>query len=278
MCKFSLRRLGMGMGRLGMGRLGVGLVLAGLGIAMLAPLPAHAQFGSSDAASQTGLGSASQRMLKRNPTAKPEAPQPAAVPGTRVSPEAAAPTRSAAEMSPTEALFDAINRGDSPAARDAVNRGANLGAHNAIGLTPLELSVDLGRNDISFLLLSMRGDDAGSGRRGTERGSAERRDLAAGRAARVAPEPSAIRRPGLAAPRRAGPDGPVRPATVFGTGRRADPAGRVSGLRRGARGAMRAARNPHWFVSDRNRPYLLDRRRTAWAWAAVSQSTSYCSA
>ena len=31
-----------------------------------------------------------------------------------------------------------------------------------LGLTPLELSVDLGRNDISFLLLSLRGSAAGS--------------------------------------------------------------------------------------------------------------------
>ncbi len=30
-------------------------------------------------------------------------------------------------------------------------------------MTPMELSVDLGRNDISFLLLSMRGADDGGG-------------------------------------------------------------------------------------------------------------------
>jgi hypothetical protein len=62
-------------------------------------------------------------------------------------------------MSPTDALFDAINRGDIAAARDAVNRGADLGAQNILGMTPMELSVDLGRNDISFLMLSMRTED-----------------------------------------------------------------------------------------------------------------------
>lgn len=64
-------------------------------------------------------------------------------------------------MEPNEALFDAINRGDIGAARDAISRGADLNALNILGMTPMELSVDLGRNDISFLLLSMRGGDTG---------------------------------------------------------------------------------------------------------------------
>jgi hypothetical protein len=59
-------------------------------------------------------------------------------------------------MEPTDALFDAINRGDIGTARDAISRGADLHGHNVLGMTPLELSVDLGRNDISFMLLSMR--------------------------------------------------------------------------------------------------------------------------
>ena len=67
-------------------------------------------------------------------------------------------------MSPNAALFDAINRGDIAAARDALSRGAQLSAHNVLGLTPIELAVDLGRNNIAFLLLSMRGaEGAGSG-------------------------------------------------------------------------------------------------------------------
>jgi hypothetical protein len=43
-----------------------------------------------------------------------------------------------------------------------MNRGADMHGVNVLGLTPLELSVDLGRNDISFLLLSMRDGDATS--------------------------------------------------------------------------------------------------------------------
>lgn len=60
-------------------------------------------------------------------------------------------------MPPNEALFDAINRGDLATAKDSLNRGADLNARNVLGLTPLDLAVDLGRNQISFLLLSLRG-------------------------------------------------------------------------------------------------------------------------
>jgi hypothetical protein len=69
-------------------------------------------------------------------------------------------------MEPTDALFDAINRGDIAAARDAISRGADLYGHNILGMTPLELSVDLGRNDISFMLLSMRAADDDRTRQG----------------------------------------------------------------------------------------------------------------
>jgi hypothetical protein len=62
-------------------------------------------------------------------------------------------------MEPNDELFDAINRGDIASARDALNRGADLHGRNILGMTPLELSVDLGRNDISFMLLSMRAAD-----------------------------------------------------------------------------------------------------------------------
>ncbi len=61
------------------------------------------------------------------------------------------------DMPPNETLFDAINRGDMATARDALSRGADLNARNVLGMTPLDLAVDLGRNDIAFLLLSMRG-------------------------------------------------------------------------------------------------------------------------
>jgi hypothetical protein len=87
---------------------------------------------------------------------------PPALPGAAASGDVAPATQIPADMSPNAALFDAINRGDVAAARDAMSRGAQLDARNALGMSPMELSVDLGRNDISFLLLSYRGE-GGSG-------------------------------------------------------------------------------------------------------------------
>src|SRR5271165_3374838 len=89
----------------------------------------------------------------------PKIEQPPALPGAASTGGAAPASRPATDMEPTEALFDAINRGDIGAARDAISRGADLRGLNVLGMTPMELSVDLGRNDISFLLLSMRGAD-----------------------------------------------------------------------------------------------------------------------
>lgn len=100
---------------------------------------------------------------------KPRGPEkkgddaPPALPGSRAEPAAVAPaSKVAADMPPTEALFDAINRGDLVTAKDSVNRGADLNGTNVLGLTPIELAVDLGRNQISFYLLSLRGGTAGS--------------------------------------------------------------------------------------------------------------------
>jgi hypothetical protein len=106
--------------------------------------------------------------------AAPAKPVPApadAMPGAKAREPAAPATRAAGDMQPTEALFDAINRGDIASARDALNRGADLNGVNVLGMTPMELSVDLGRNDISFLLLSMRGEDSGRGSRSVGRDS-----------------------------------------------------------------------------------------------------------
>ena len=156
--------------------LAVGLIVP-LGLAILGATPCFAQFGDGP----TSIGAAGQRTVRgaqQNQTKTQVAPPPV-LPGTKVSPEAAAPTQSTADMSPTEALFDAINRGDLASARDAVNRGADLHGENLLGLTPLDLSVDLGHNDISFMLLSMRDGDASSralARRGTEPGGAEQND------------------------------------------------------------------------------------------------------
>ena len=93
--------------------------------------------------------------LPRRPQEPPGLPGSAARPG-----ETAPPVQTA--LAPTEALFDAINRGDMTEARDAVSRGADVNAPNALGLTPIDLSIDLSRNDITFLLLSVRGQDNGA--------------------------------------------------------------------------------------------------------------------
>ena len=99
---------------------------------------------------------------KNGKPAKPPPPvaPPPALPGAESGGAGAAPlTRVPADMEPNDALFDAINRGDIASAREALSRGADLHAHNILGMTPLELSIDLGRNDISFMLLSMRAAD-----------------------------------------------------------------------------------------------------------------------
>ena len=82
---------------------------------------------------------------------------PAAIPGAESSGPVAPADKLAADMSPNDALFDAINRGDQAAARDALNRGAQIDAHNVLGQTPIDASIDLNRTDITFLLLSERG-------------------------------------------------------------------------------------------------------------------------
>ncbi|MBV9117540.1 MAG: hypothetical protein JOY63_09270 [Acetobacteraceae bacterium] len=88
---------------------------------------------------------------------------PAALPGVAPKEQPIAPpNRVPTLMSPTEALFDAVNRGDMAGARDAISRGADLGATNELGLTPLDLAIDLGRSDISFLLLSIRNAGIGT--------------------------------------------------------------------------------------------------------------------
>ncbi len=125
-------------------------------VAVAAALHAPAAFAQSSnpGAIQTpgfkpGMGAKPDKSLRE--TAPP------ALPGSRAEPTAVIPAeRVATDMPPTEALFDSVNRGDLAGVRDAVSRGADLQGTNVLGLTPLELSVDLGRNEISFLLLSLR--------------------------------------------------------------------------------------------------------------------------
>jgi hypothetical protein len=153
-------------------------LVAGLLAATVGATPCFAQFGPGSTPLNAGQRAGHETQAQQKPQVAP----PPVLPGTKAAPEAAAPTMSPSDLSPTEALFDAINRGDLSAARDAMNRGADLGGQNVLGLTPLELSVDLGRNDISFLLLSLREGDATHAAADQKRGDARAALLQAGAA------------------------------------------------------------------------------------------------
>jgi hypothetical protein len=139
-------------------------------------------------------------------------PRPAAAPPPRQAPPALPglqgrrapapiPGDANANLSPNDALFDAITRGDLLAAREAVGRGANIEATNVLGLTPIDSAVDQGRTEIMFYLLSVRG---------TARGGAGPPPEA--RAAAAPPRTPRDRRP--PPPAAAGPDVPAAVPTV----------------------------------------------------------------
>lgn len=133
------------------------LVAAAAALVLLAAPSAHAQIGSmlgnqlqSGSRSSIGGGGGGSNAFRK-------AAPPPGLPGARTSPDSAAPAdKLATDMQPTDALFDAVNRGDIAAAREALGRGADVNAQNILGLTPVDLSVDLGHTNITFLLLSMR--------------------------------------------------------------------------------------------------------------------------
>ncbi len=145
-------------------------------------------------------------------TRKPEIAPPRGLPGARGERMRAAPAeRPPSEMRPTEALFDAVNRGDVAAARDAITRGAEIEGRNILGLTPLELAIDLGRNEMTFLLLSMRGMGASTPPAVPVREAAPAHRAAPRPApARVAPVPAAPARQ-----RQAGGGGTPMPSAGF---------------------------------------------------------------
>ncbi len=182
------------------------LRLAAIGCVALAGCVVFGQ----GASAQTGimgnnLGAPTGPVVNPGPGKGPKAPLPPALPGTRAGGGEVAPAdKGVVDLQPTDALFDAINRGDMPAARDALNRGADLGGRNVLGMTPTELSVDLGRNDITFLLLSMRGpgDSNNSGRSAGQAAADAKAALALPRAA---PARAATAVPSPRAPRAAAP-------------------------------------------------------------------------
>lgn len=142
-------------------------------------------------------------------------PRAVGLPGAQSDAERVAPAdRPASEMRPTEALFDAINRGDITAARDAISRGAEMNGRSILGFTPVEMAVDLGRKDIAFLLLSLRGTEGRPEPRGarpaaaTAQSEAQQTRAAKLEAQREAQRAEAARR---AAARVAPSQGPVVP-------------------------------------------------------------------
>ncbi|HSU06577.1 MAG TPA: hypothetical protein VLI93_13465 [Acetobacteraceae bacterium] len=139
-------------------------------------------------------------------------PAPAGLPGAQSAPNAVAPpSQPAAMMEPTDALFDAINRGDIAAARDAVSRGADMGGHNLLGMTPIQLSVDLARNDITFMLL------AAGGGQSTSPGGPSAAQLLAGKAP-AKPVRQAERKPARQVQTVAAPAPPQTPRLFAGNG------------------------------------------------------------
>ena len=136
--------------------------------------------------------------------ARPEQ-APDTLPGAKARAPAAPASKAPADMSPNDAMFDAINRGDIATVKDALSRGAQLDARNVLGMTPLELSVDLGRNDISFLLLSMRSEGApppraslqAEAKRPAARSAEAAHSRAAARSAAVVASPRVVTTPKL---------------------------------------------------------------------------------
>jgi hypothetical protein len=125
-----------------------------LTLLLLAPAaPAFAQFGG---VGSQGFGQTT-RMRPQESDQRRAAPL--GLPGLagRQPTAPIAPETDPASMSPNDALFDGISRGDANAVRDAVNRGADVNSRNALGLTALDAAVDQGRPEITFYLLSVRG-------------------------------------------------------------------------------------------------------------------------
>jgi hypothetical protein len=94
-------------------------------------------------------------VVKGNDNLSVAQPSQAGLPGSRRAMPVNKGAISSTLLSPNDALFDSIDRGDIVAARDAVARGADLSATNAVGQSPIDESVDLGRNDITFLLVTL---------------------------------------------------------------------------------------------------------------------------
>ncbi|HEX7389256.1 MAG TPA: ankyrin repeat domain-containing protein, partial [Acidiphilium sp.] len=97
------------------------------------------------------------------PKIEPQQVPPPALPGAAEAGDVSEGLIATAGEDPTKLLFSAINHGNYAEARVAVSRGANLDAVNALGETPIEMSVELNRNNITFMLLSTRQEEGPTG-------------------------------------------------------------------------------------------------------------------
>ncbi|UYH51497.1 ankyrin repeat domain-containing protein [Candidatus Kirkpatrickella diaphorinae] len=134
------------------------LLIAILGLSAWVTLPATSVFGqTADEAEAEQEAAEAQKAAEARRAAKAAAP-PSALPGADTQEQDAGHANR--DLNPTDALYDAVNRGSLNAAKEALGRGANIYARNILDQTPLDLAIDLNRKDIIFLLLSMRGSDS----------------------------------------------------------------------------------------------------------------------
>jgi ankyrin repeat protein len=122
-----------------------------MGLVAAAALPGHHAMAQAALPQPTSMGPVVQGG-NGNQAAQPSV---AGLPGSRRSGPVNQGTIDSTLLSPNDELFDSINRGDITAARDALSRGADLGATDAVGQTPIDLSVSLARNNITFLLVTL---------------------------------------------------------------------------------------------------------------------------
>ncbi len=134
------------------------------GFALLQPAAAQMAGGGAGAGAGSPMGMAGP--MGGGGLHAPQAPQevaPPALPGASGVGNISAGPVTTTNEDPTKLLFSAINHGDYTQARAAVSRGANLNARNALDETPIELAVELNRNNITFMLLSVRAEEGPSG-------------------------------------------------------------------------------------------------------------------
>ncbi|MDF7673921.1 ankyrin repeat domain-containing protein [Acetobacteraceae bacterium ESL0709] len=125
--------------------------LAGGPVILFHPQQAQAQAVDEAEAEQDAMNA--QQREEDQKKAKHAAP-PSAIPGADQNADDKSHSR--LDLNPTAALFDAVNKGSMLATKEALSRGADVNARNILDQTALDMAIDLGRNDIMFLLLSMK--------------------------------------------------------------------------------------------------------------------------